>query len=851
MYRRLGQTVTRFPIFTIGAWIAVVVLVIASSPETIGIWQEGELAFLPEESVSSQANRLFREAFPPTDGARFGDESVGSSVQRDPLGSNVVVVLYRVNRPEGLSDQDLDFIRQQLVPGLEEIRDSSPLGYQADTDTNFSEIPALDRVGTTISTPDDKRIGSLLTSPDEKATLIVLELKTEFLDRQNGLIVDRVENFLKSPELLRSKPIGLALAISGSATVGRDILRAESDSAKRTELMTKFLVITLLLLIYRAPLLALVPLITVGLSVEFTLALLTHLANQGVIGLFNGLEIYVTVVVYGAGVDYCLFLIARYKEELDEGRSFSEAISRSVHKVGAALATSAGTSIFGIGMMAFAEFGKFRQAGIAISIGLFVAVCFSVTFTPAMLLLLKNIAFWPNIPSEKPKGDDGWLPVATVWKKISEQKWLESFWSLTANLLRKFPGAIFLGTVLMMLPLAIYGFVKQSDLSYGLLTDLPQDVTSVEGAKAIKEHYPEGITGPTTILIQFDHDVLTQKYEGDDLADASTSERLSKEMTASIEDSLKRFNNLEFRVVDIRNQTYPLGMNEKPQQYLDSLTKVAQRVAKRNFQRKTYNSTQGPLSGQVMRIDFVFNTDPFDRISINKLQKIEEIVKASIPDDLQDSAQLFTLGPTSGIRDLKQSTDRDRFKIDVLVIIAVYLMLVALLRHPSICAYLILTVVFSYLVSLGMTFVVFTLRDPENFTGIDWKVPIYLFTILIAMGEDYNILLMSRVFEEQKKNGPVDGILIALKKTGGIISSCGLIMAGTFATLMSGTLLGMVQLGFALAFGVFLDTFVVRPILVPAYLILLHSGRFGKLGEFMGAGSAPASSQIDTSEPQQ
>lgn len=848
MYRRLGETVTRLPIFTIGAWIFIAAVMILSAPPTQGIWQEGEFAFLPHEAISSQAQRLFREAFPPVDGKRFEDEAIGSSVQRDPLGSNVVVVLYRENRPEGLSEQDRLFIRQILVPQLEKVKNSTPLGYDLASQTTFSELPESGRVAGSISTPDDKRIGSLLTSPNERATLVVIELKTEFLDRQNGLIVDRIEALLDSPELLREKPIGLAMAISGSATVGRDILRAEGDSAQRTEWMTKVLVIVLLLLIYRAPLLALVPLITVGVSVEFTLALLTHLASRGWIGVFNGLEVYVTVVVYGAGVDYCLFLIARYKEELDLGSSFNDAMAHSVRKIGAALATSAGTSIFGIGMMAFAEFGKFRQAGIAIAIGLFVAVCFAVTFTPALLLLLRSIAFWPKIPQENPKGEVGWIPASTLWKRISEQRWLEVFWNLAADLLRRYPSAIFLGTVLLMMPLAVYGFIKQSDLSYGLLTDLPSHVTSVEGAQSITEHFPAGITGPSTILIRFDKDVLQRKFNGDDLSDASTSEHLSEEMTAIIEADVAKFNRPEFSIVDIRNQTYPLGMNEKPREYLDSLTKITQRVAKRNFQRKTYNSIKGPLAGQVMRIDFVFSSDPFDRISIQKLKEVEDLVRNAIPKELQASAKVFTLGPTAGIRDLKESTDRDRIKIDLLVVICVYLMLVALLRHPAICAYLMLTVVFSYLVSLGMTFVVFYLRDPLNFTGIDWKVPIYLFTILIAMGEDYNILLMARIFEEQKHHGQVDGILIALRRTGGIISSCGIIMAGTFATLMSGTLLGMVQLGFALAFGVFLDTFVVRPILVPAYLILLYSGRFGFMGRYLGY--RPENTETPQSESQ-
>ena len=173
------------------------------------------------------------------------------------------------------------------------------------------------------------------------------------------------------------------------------------------------------------------------------------------------------------------------------------------------------------------------------------------------------------------------------------------------------------------------------------------------------------------------------------------------------------------------------------------------------------------------------------------------------------------------MHDLAEVMRRDRSRIEVLVLACVFLILVVLLRGLLVPLYLLLSVLFSYYVTLGVSFAVFGALGPAGSVGIDWKVAVFLFTILIAVGADYNIFLLARIREEQERFGWAQGIKEALARTGPIISSCGIIMAGTFASLMAGSLAEMKQLGFALAFGVLLDTFVVRPILVPAFLILL------------------------------
>jgi RND superfamily putative drug exporter len=571
------------------------------------------------------------------------------------------------------------------------------------------------------------------------------------------------------------------------------------------------------------------------LTTDLTVSLLRHMAAAGWIGVFSGLEIYVTVVVYGFGVDCCLFLISRYKEELDAGATFDQAISNAIARVGIALATSAGTSVAGIGMMMFAEFGKFPQAGFSISFGLCIVLICSLTLTPAMLRLAGRYAFWPDVRKERISAEEGWIPETSGWSLlIRDPQWTKRIWEWTANFIACRPGLVFCATVLLMLPFAANGVANYSNLSYGLLSELPPSETSVVGANAVKLHFPAGMTGITTVLLKND------RFQFTDSEGLSAGEDLVAELTARLEERSE-----ELRLVDVRSLSDPLGTASAGDR-----RSILERGIIRNRARREYVSSSGPLAGKVLRVDLVFDIDPFTPESIGRLAAAEQAVRdalsqmsaaepedpdlAAVYESLGENTQVFTLGSTASIRDLKSVTDRDRILIAVLVTVAVYLVLITLLGRPAISLYLIFTVVFSFLATLGVTHAVFWFRDTENYTGLDWKAPIFVFTILVAMGEDYNVMLMARIDEEQKRHGPVRGVLVALTKTGSIISSCGVIMAGTFASLMTGTLMGIIQLGFALSFGVLLDTFVVRPILVPSYLVLLYQGRFGRLGRLLG-----------------
>jgi RND superfamily putative drug exporter len=765
-------------------------------PTFRGAATDGEFAFLPPEMQSLEAERLLARAFP-----------------EDLLKSSVVIVAHRFQ--QAIQPEDEEFIEGVIKPRLERIR--GDLGLD----------PKLQ-----IMTYKDPRGGKLLVSDDQEASLVIMPLRSEFLEYNNIPIIDRIEKLLYNE--LRNEslvPTGLDLAMSGSATVGRDMLVAARESSRATEKWTIILVILLLVAIYRSPLLALIPLFTVYFAVAIAKALVVLLTQVPWLHyrVFFGMETYITVVTYGTGVDYCLFLVARYKEEIDSGLPLPKALSATLSQVGAAVTASALTVICGIGMMTFAQFGKFREAGIGISLSLCVGLVASLTFTPSLLRLFGRVAFWPYGRTERIPSEPGSRTGTTLINRLVPRDWIQVQWERVGRLLMERPGMILGLCILIMVPFAAIGISHYDYLSYGLLSELPQTKKSVEGAKAVQSHFPAGYAGPLTILVRND-EPDPETGEGFFATNEGTAllDELIGHLTARTD---------ELGIADVRYFEAPLGLKHLPGEDATQKEKLQHALTKRKG-KPYYVSTAPEFDGRVSRVDIVFKADPFARESIQQFAAVESEIRSVVNKDEAlaplKKAEIHFVGPTSSIRDLKIVTDHDQVKIDLLVLVSVFVILVLLLRKPAISLYLIVSVFFSYFVTLGVTFAFYYLKDPAGFGGLDWKVPMFLFTILMAIGEDYNIFLMTRIDEEQQRHGLVDGIRVAMLKTGTIISSCGIIMAGTFASLMFGTLVGLHQLGFALAFGVLLDTFVVRPLLVPAYLILLYRGRFGVLGHWLG-----------------
>jgi len=777
MFAQLGKLVTRHWILVVLAWAALAVGLKIAAPRWDDVTFDGDLEHLPKAMASIQGARLMDRAFP-------GDRSK----------SQVVLVVAR--QDEKLRRDDKLFARRLA----EEMA-------RLDVGEGQQIVDVL--------TPSTEVVGDMLKSRDKQAELVVLQMSSEFMATSNIELLSAVGKkrdevvTAYAKELGPEGPVwrrGLQVGITGSAAIGGDMLSAAAESIANTEIATIVLVVVILLFVYRAPLLVLVPLVSIGVSVAVATSLVAALTQLGpAMGwewwdfkVFKTTKIFVVVILFGAGTDYCLFLISRYKEELNGGLSRTAATAAALTHVGDALAASALTTIVGLSMMFFADFGKYTSSGPAIALCLTVTLAACITLAPAMLRAFGPIVFWPFKMNSTMVGG----PTSSDNDLSDRSGFIGGFWQRLADAVLVRPGLILTVALMAMLPLAYIG--KSVQVTYDLLGELDSSRESVRGTALLQRHFPPGDTGPVTVV-----------------AYQPGAHFKSKEGNADIQQLVSDIFDVP-GIVSVRSLMTVTGDKPGTKGYFSGALK--DRVAAANPEAKEkFVSTAPRYADQVTRLRVILNSNPFSAEAIDQLDALIAKLNSlsADPQSAWNGAEFLCVGTTAGIRDLRAVTESDRTLIQRLVLLAVLMVLLLILKRPLICCYLILSVLFSYFVTIGLSQLVFQGLYGETFHGLDWKVPLFLFVILIAVGEDYNIYLATRVFEEQAQLGLREGLRQAVVKTGGIITSCGVIMAGTFCSMMTGSLRGMTELGFALSLGVLLDTFVVRTILVPAFFALI------------------------------
>ncbi len=779
MFSHLGFMVSRWWLLILALWVSAMVGVRLGAPRWDEVTHDGDFAYLPSEMPSALGERLLTSAFPDT-----------------LSKSQIVLVVAREGSP--LKTEDY-LVADRLVVRF--------------TPTESPDDPVVGLLSHRTEVIGQK----LLSAPTEQgqALLILLQLRNEFMAIDNMRLLSEVEKTLETVRTDSHFPVGLHLGITGSAAIGSDMLLAAEESIRNTEWTTVALVLLILLAVYRAPGLVLIPLVTIGVSVVVAMGLVA-LATQvcAEIGIdfkiYKTTRIFVMVILFGAGTDFCLFLIARYKEELQRGVAPESAVQRALARVGSALVGSALTTILGLGAMVFCSFGKFRNSGPAIAMCLVIALIASITLAPALLRGARLAVFWPwgigaLATSSKPEAS----PPTRIAGTLSAR-----FWGWIGDQILTRPGWIFAGSLVLLLPLAALGL--RTEQTYDLLSELQSDRPSVQGTKLLRRYFPGGEIGPVTVLA---HDPKGGLDTENGLWERI--QPLAEQLTEFRPDDHPAHG--PSPISTVRCLTAPLGARHTT----GIFGTIRDTMIRRNDKtRSTYLAQAPDYEGKVTRFDLVFDYDPFSIQSIHLLDQVEDFLLdlSENPDSGWYGASFYFAGTTAGIRDLRTVTASDLELIQRLVPIAVLAVLIVILRRPWICVYLILSVLLGYFVTIGVTEAFFQWLKGADYHGLDWKVPMFLFVILIAVGQDYNIYLVTRVLEEQERHGRDEGMRIALNRTGGIITSCGVIMAGTFASMATGTLSAMHELGFALSLGILLDTFVIRTVVVPAFLVIWQRG---------------------------
>jgi RND superfamily putative drug exporter len=667
-------------------------------------------------------------------------------------------------------------------------------------------------------------------SPDRSTALIQNQIRAT---GEPAGILDPVDRYRELVSEGRGDRGGLEVAVTGPAGVSADAIKV-FEGINGALLGAAFgLVILLLIIIYRSPVFWLFPIFAVVVAELAARGFGYGLTEAGVT--VNGQSSAIlSILVIGAGTDYALLLVSRYREELHHHQDKHVAMRLAVERAGPAILASGLTVCVALLALTLAKVNGTAGLGPTGAMGVAVAMLVMLTLLPAVLTIVGRRRFWPFVPYG-PGGPDAPdhrpMRAPIIQPLIDRIGPVITFFAIVGGLIGLLnliaapaTGAVFLVVVTVLLALCLF---VGKPLDRGLFRPFELK-RSVGRAEADETHgfwrkvgdrvaaRPAATALATTLLLV----VLSLG-----LLNFSTGLTQGNSFRDDVE---------SIQGQELIAQAFPRGQSAPTELVVREQADVAPvvRAAAEVPGVASVNPrpvAQGPPG---ILLAATLEADPYSTEAFDVIPDIRAAVRGAAPDALVG-------GSTAVEADLREAATDDTTLLIPLTLVIVFVILVGLLRSIVAPVLLIATVVLSFLAALGTGAVVFDVIF--GFPGSDSSLPLFAFIFLVALGVDYNIFLMARVREEAQVRGTHEGMLRGLAVTGGVITSAGIVLAGTFAVLGVLPLVFLTQIGFVVAFGVLLDTFLVRSVLVPALVFMTGSkvwwpSKLAKVGD--GAGGA-------------
>lgn len=794
----------------LAVWMVMASLSVFVLPDLQEIVRSTEQKFLPAHADSVQATKLLQGINPSARSL-----------------SNAVLV---VSRREGLLESDKSWM-QQLLKQIEARK--TELG-----------ITGL------LSSESQPELSERLHSKDRTTVLAIVGLpEADFED-------STLNTLTKLRRLLQDAPEGTLVNLTGSAPLSQDFQQTSQAGLRKTELLTVVIVLMILLLVLRSPVTPIIPLLTIGISLLVSRGLIAAAASIG-LPVSHFTESFLIAVLFGAGTDYCILMIQRYREELANAAVHDRimAMSRMLASIGKTLIYSASTVFIAFFLIGFAQFGLYRSA-VGVAIGMLVTISASITLAPAMLMILGKSVFWPI------RGNNG----------NRESK----LWGALVQFTAKRSGIVLLAAIVLLAPLTL---LFQGTRSFNDISEIQASADSIIGFHQVESAFGSGELFPVTFAVTSHSSMRTQ-------SGLAALEQISSELTRAE------------GVQEVRSAVRPLGRKpeeltvpgqiDKPNagsiirtilnqqqalvEGLQALAIAAPRLSQgligiwpalRQFEAGITDLISSQLEwltqpsdsekaskppqtsesadednkareqalnyyispdGKTTKFEVILEVNPYSTAAMDKIEPLTRALRDSLNSTALVAPEAFATGVSAKYNELRDISYRDFVSTGLLVLAGIAIVLILLMRSITAPLYILLSLGFNYWITMGLTEFLFV--KVLDYEGLSWTVSFFIFLIIVALGVDYSIFLMARFKEEYRPGETVQAMTKAMKTTGGVISSAAIIMAGTFGALGFSGMDTLVQIGVGTLIGLLLYALLFMSLIVPASSFLLKEANW-------------------------